>query len=339
MGDKVTRDHVNQEWGPEAARWYALAWIDQNLPAPSSPLSASQLHELMYELAILAVDENLRTNGDETQLAALLNTANKVLFDLQVSTNHHGDVSRKTHAQVASDPLMVWHRRNVRDVLELGLNSRDFYLIQNEAILHAAAAYLSLPWMRHPTIDWIIVDAIITGETVRCGEKLKKTLYNGVSGAIYSTTKGNLEEMKRRSREELRSVQNNTPYASLVWYGALPTAVILAAFYFGYIALGAILVAFYGLFLIWRRTRRQMKSDEQSWFELWAVLRDIWRALAPPTVNPGAVREALDSAAQKGVVVAHTVHAIVNDRLRANPTMWAVDLGDKRTLDQIEARP
>jgi hypothetical protein len=70
MGDKVTRDHVNQEWGPEAARWYALAWIDQNLPAPSSPLSASQLHELMYELAILAVDENLRTHGDETQLAA-----------------------------------------------------------------------------------------------------------------------------------------------------------------------------------------------------------------------------------------------------------------------------
>ena len=69
------------------------------------------------------------------------------------------------------------------------------------------------------------------------------------------------------------------------------------------------------------------------------MLRDIWRALAPPTVNPGAVREALDSAAQKGVVVAHTVHAIVNDRLRANPTMWAVDLGDKRTLDQIEVRP
>ena len=76
MGDKVTRDNGNQEWGPEAARWYALAWIDQNLPAPSSPLSASQLHELMYEVAILAVDENLRTNGDQTQLATNLNTAN-----------------------------------------------------------------------------------------------------------------------------------------------------------------------------------------------------------------------------------------------------------------------
>ena len=339
MGDKVTRDNVNQEWGPEAARWYALAWIDQNLPAPSSPLNASQLHELMYELAILAVEENLRTNGEETQLAANLNTANKILFDLQVGTSHHGDVSRKAHAEVASDPLMVWRRRNVRDVLELGLNSRDYCCIQNEAILHAAAAYLSLPWMRHPTIDWIIVDAIITGETIRCGEKLKKTLYNGVSGVIYSTTKGNLQEMKRRSREELRSAQNSTPYASLVWYGALPTAVILAAFYFGYTVVGAMLVPFYVLFLIWRQTRRQIKSDEQSWFELWVVLRDIWRALAPPTVNPGAVQEALDSATKKGVVVAQTVHAIINDRLRANPTVWVVDLGDKRTLDQIEARP
>ena len=68
-------------------------------------------------------------------------------------------------------------------------------------------------------------------------------------------------------------------------------------------------------------------------------MRDTWRSLAPPTVNPGAVQEALDSAAKKGVVVAQTVHAIVEDRLRANPTMWVVDLGDKRTLDQIEARP
>jgi hypothetical protein len=340
MGDNATRDNVNQEWGLEAARWYALAWIDQNLPAPSSPLSASQLHELMYEVAILAVDENLRTNGDETQLAANLNTANKILFDLQVGTSHHGDVSGKTKAEVDSDPLMVWRRRNVRDVLELGLNSRDYYFIQSEAILHAAAAYLSLPWMRHPTIDWIIVDAIITGETILCGEKLKKTLYNGVSGGIYSRTRGNLEEMKRRSRDELRSAHgNNIPYAALVWYGALPIAVILAAFYFGYLIGGAILVQFYALFLIWLRTRRQINSDEQSWFELWVVLRDTWRSLAPPTVNPGAVQEALDSAAKKGVVVAQTVHAIVEDRLRANPTMWVVDLGDKRTLDQIEARP
>jgi hypothetical protein len=340
MRDDLNHDAVSHEWGPEAARWHALAWIDQNLPAPSSPLSASQLHELMYEVAILAVNENLRTNGDARQLAADLNTANKILFDLQVATSHHGDVSGKANAEVDSDPLMVWRRRDVRDVLQLGLNSRDYYFIQNEPILHAASAYLSLPWMRHPTIDWIIVDAIITGETILCGEKLKKTLYNGVSGVIYSATKGNLEEMKRRSRDELRSARgNNIPYASIVWYGVLPIATILAAFYFRYLIVGAILVEFYALFLIWRRMRRQIKSDEQSWFELWVGLRDIWRLLAPPIVNPGTVREALDAATSKGIVVAQTVHAIIDDRFRANPTKWVVDLGDKRTLDQIEGRP
>jgi hypothetical protein len=340
MRDNVNRDNLDQEWGPEAARWYALAWIDENLPAPSSPLSASQLHELMYEVAILAVNENLRTHGDATQLAADLNTANKILFDLQVGTSRRSDVSRKANAEVDSDPLMVWRRRDVREVLQLGLNSRDYYCTQSEPILHAASAYLSLPWMRHPTIDWIIVDAIITGETILCGEKLKKSLYNGVSGAIYSATKGNLEEMKRRSRDELRSAQgSNIPYASIIWYGVLPIAVISATFYFGYLMFGAILAEFYALFLIWRRMRRQIKSDEQSWFELWAVLRDIWRLLAPPTVNPGTVREALDSAARKGIVVAQTVHAIVDDRLRANPTTWVVDLGDQRMLDQIETRP
>jgi hypothetical protein len=340
MRDDLNRDNANQEWGPETARWFALTWIDQNLPAPSSPLSGSQLHELMYEVAILAVNENLRTHGDATQLAADLNRANKILFDLQVGTSHHGDVSGKANAEVDSDPLMVWRRRDVRDVLQLGLNSRDYYFIQSEPILHAASAYLSLPWMRHPTIDWIIVDAIITGETVLCGEKLKKTLYNGVSGVIYSATKGNLEEMKRRSRDELRSAHGTKiPYASIVWYGILPIAVIVASFYFGYFIVGGILVEFYVLFLIWRRMRRQIKSDEQSWFELWVMLRDIWRLLAPPTVNPSRVREALDTAAKKGVVVTQTVHAIIDDRLRANPTMWVVDLGDKRTLDQIEARP
>jgi hypothetical protein len=339
MREDVNRGDVDQEWGPEAARWYALAWIDQNLPAPSSPLSASQLHELMYEVAILAVNENLRTHGDATQLAADLNTANKILFDLQVGTSRLGDVSRKTNEEVDADRLMVWHRRDVRDVFQFGLNSRDYYCIQNEPILHAASAYLSLPWMRHPTIDWIIVDAIITGETILCGEKLKKTLYNGVSGVIYSATKGNLEEMKRRSRDELRSAQSNIPYASAIWYGVLPIAVIFATFYFGYLIFGAILGEFYALFLIWRWMRRQIKSDEQSWFELWAALRDIWRLLAPPTVNPGTVREALDAAARKGIIVAQTVHAIVDDRLRANPTTWVVDLGDQRMLDQIEARP
>jgi hypothetical protein len=340
MRDDVNRDNVEQEWGPEAARWYALAWIDQNLPAPSSPLSASQLHELMYEVAILAVNENLRTHGDATQLAADLNTANKILLDLQVGTSRPGDVSRKANAEVESDPLMVWRRRDVRDVLQLGLNSRDYYCIQNEPLVQAASAYLSLPWMRHPTIDWIIVDAIITGETIRCGEKLKKALYNGVTGSIYSATKGNLEEMKRRSRDELRSAQRNyIPYASIIWYGILPIAVILATFHFGHLMLGAILGEFYALFLIWQHMRRQIKSHEQSWFELWAVLRDIWGLLAPPTVDPGTVREALDSAARKGIVVAQTVHAIVDDRLRANPTAWVVDLGDQRMLDQIEVRP
>jgi len=340
MRDDVSRDHVNQEWGPEAARWHALAWIDQNLPAPSSPLSASQLHELMYEVAILAVNENLRTHGDATRLAADLNTANKILLDLQVGTSRCSDVSRSASAAVDSDPLLVWRRRDVRDVLALGLASRDYYCIQNEPILQAASAYLSLPWMRHPTIDWIIVDAIITGETILCGEKLKKTLYNGVSGVIYSATKGNLEEMKRRSRDELRSAHgSNIPYASILWYGILPIAVIFATFYFGYLLFGAILAEFYALFLIWRRMRRQIKSDEQSWFELWGVLRNIWRLLAPPTVNPATVREALDAAAKKGIVVAQTVHAIVDDRLHANPTTWVVDLGDRRMLDQIEARP
>jgi hypothetical protein len=333
-------DSGNQEWGPEAARWFALEWIDRHLPAPSSPLDASQLHELMYEVAISAVDENLRTDGDATQLAANLDFANKILFNLQVSTNQHRDIIGKAKSDVDSDPLMLWRRHDVRDVLELGLNSRDYYLIRNEQILQAAAAYLNVPWMRHPTIDWIIVDAIITGETILCGEKLKKTLYNGVSGTIYSATKGNLEEMKRRSRDELRSVRgSDIPYASIVWYGILPIAIIFAAFHFGYLIIGAILIQFYALFLIWRRTRRQIKSDEQSWYELWGVLRDIWRLLAPPTVNPATLRDALDSAAKNGVVVAQTVHAIVDDRLRANPTMWVVDLGDKRTLDQIKAQP
>jgi hypothetical protein len=338
--DQENRDNVDQEWGPEAARWYVLAWIDQNLPAPSSPLSASQLHELMYEVAILAVNENLRTHGDATQLAADLNTANKILLDLQVGTNRRGDVSEKTNEEVDADRLMVWHRRDVRDVLQFGRNSRDYYCIQNELILHAASAYLSMPWMRHPTIDWILVDAIITGETILCGEKLKKALYNGASGVIYSATKGNLEEMKRRSRDELRSAhRSNIPYASTIWYGVLPIALIFATFYFRYLIVGAILGEFYALFLIWRWMRRQIKSDEQSWFELWAALRDIWRLLAPPTVNPGTVREALDSAARKGIIVAQTAHAIVDDRLRANPTTWVVDLGDQRMLDQIEARP
>jgi len=332
-------DNENPEWSPEAARWYALEWINQNLPAPRSPLTASQVHELMYEVAILAVDENLRINGDARQLAGNLDAANKILFDLQTGTSPHGDMRGKGASEADSDPLMVWRRRDVRDVLEMGLNSRDYYFIRNEPILHAAEAYRNLPWMRHPTIDWIIIDAIITGETILCGERLKKTLYNGVSGIIYTATKGNLEEMKRRSRDELRSARvSGLSRTSIVWYGVLPLGVILAAFYFGYFILGVILIEFYALLLIWRRTRRRIKSDEQSWYELWGALRDIWRLLAPPTVNPTALKEALNSVAKKGVVVAQTVHAIVDDRLRANPTMWVVDRGDQRTLDQIEAQ-
>jgi hypothetical protein len=332
-------DKENPEWGPEAARWYALEWINQNLPAPSSPLTASQLHELMYELAILAVDENLRTNGDARALAANLDAANKILFDLQTGACPHGDVSGKARSEVDSDPLMVWRRRDVRDVLELGLNSRDYYFIRNEPILNAAEAYRNLPWMRHPTIDWIIVDAIITGEAILCGERLKKTLYNGTSGVNYAATKGNLEEMKKRSRDELRSARANAwSPASIVWYGVLPLGMIVAAFYFRYFILGVVLMEFYALFLIWRRMRHRIISDEQSWYELWVALRDVWRLLAPPTVNPATLKEALDSVAKRGVVVAQTVHAIVDDRLRANPTMWVVDLGDKRTLDQIEAQ-
>jgi hypothetical protein len=246
--------------------------------------------------------------------------------------------SRRKDAEQA---LIVWRRRDVKAVFEEGLDHRDYFLIFRNNLLQAAADYLASPWMRNAEMDWIIVDALVTGETILFGEEFKKKALAGprddlrIFHAKYMGSRGNLWKMKARTFEE-RVV--HTLHHHIILPFILPAAAIFAAFHYDYPSAGKIIASLYAFLVAWSilgrivlaiRPSLKTKSKEETWYDLWLALFAVWDMLEPPVVNPASLKKALDAATEKGVVIAQVVHGIIDDRFRMNPAIWIVRTTDR----------
>src|SRR6266446_4513956 len=94
----------------------------------------------------------------------------------------------------------VWKRRDPLRSMSEGYES-DHYFNGTRAQLHEELAkYLNLRWLRHPAVDWIFLDMMVTRELCPLAEEIKQSYFPGRKDSMgvhqkYWTAKGNISAM------------------------------------------------------------------------------------------------------------------------------------------------
>jgi hypothetical protein len=309
--------------------------LGEQLQGPIDPgfVRGGQMHHLLNELALLAVGATLAAGGDREALAMRLAAALEFLENLRTVNRSRGDESNRTNENTWT-AAVVWERHDVQAVFKSGLEDNDYFYFSHDALSAVAADYFDNRWMRHPAIDWIIVDAFVTGETILFGEDFKKLALVGprddigVFHAAYWSTKGNLSKMREHSRKALS--RHIVDWSAL--YFVVPICILGLIFYAGYATAGYVLAgAYVGLLVLevvgrWMRGHRGAKTEEERRegrrHQIWLALYDVWRLLNPPVINPTNLKKAITSATENGAVISQMVHAIAEDRFRIDPAIW-----------------
>ncbi len=123
-------------------------------------------------------------------------------FDEDDSEEDSEDTSEEKEEKLRIDRMRhsIWYRRDPEAALSEGWTSRHYVGGEREGLVEQVAAYLERPWLRHPTLDWIFLGALLFLEICTFGEAIKRDIapakrdFLGLNPA-YFKAKGNIEKM------------------------------------------------------------------------------------------------------------------------------------------------
>ncbi|WP_157213150.1 hypothetical protein [Sinorhizobium sp. CCBAU 05631] len=317
----------------------AREWIDNTIEQPSV-LGHSQTRWLMDDLGKLCVHETIRHGEGEGQLCARLVSAwdivHSIWFALAPSyaTSFRSDEEEQDRIDKARH--VIWHRRDPLKAYREGYNSPSQTSFHPEDFAQTVADYLEQSWLRHPFIDWVIVDATVSRELCSYGEELKKHWLPGRRDFVgmhhrYFKAAGNLEVMSKFDWNEAFERWN-----AWFWCGlGLPVGAIWAAFHFNYSDLGWWIAGIYvtivllaltlgvvrllGRVLRWARGKPDPRERP---FELWTEMYEVWRRLEGPVINPQRVRDAMQATTERGAVWDSATWSVIDRVIGIDPAVW-----------------
>lgn len=323
----------------------AREWVDNRIEKPTGS-SRSQTRWLMDELARLCIAETLRCREGESELCARLDRAWGIIhgvwhalapsFATKIYWKDDDQPNEDERERIEKAQHVVWHRRDPMRAYREGYESSFQTSFNAEDFEYIVAEYLERPWLRHPFLDWIIVDSTVSRELCGFGEELKKQWLPGRRDLLglhhrYFKARGNLEAMTKLDRNEIFERWNARFWAAV----GLPVGAIWAAFHFEYHTLGSWLlgiyvgvvllaVAFWLLRVLGRLIRGVAgKPDPRTKpFELWTEMYEVWRRLEGPVINPQRVRDAMQASAEKGAVWDSSTWSVIDRVVSLNPAVW-----------------
>jgi hypothetical protein len=83
-------------------------------------------------------------------------------------------LTRDNAAKIARTKATIWKRRNPQRSFSEGFESENHTAFDQEDFHGTVAVYLKEPWLRHPVLDWIMLDMMISRELSAFGEVLKQ---------------------------------------------------------------------------------------------------------------------------------------------------------------------
>jgi len=329
----------------QSALAHAKVWIDNRMEAPPDKWTFLQKRWLMEELAVLCVVKTLQEGDHEERLNERLGDAYSLLNEIQFCVRpqsfeglwagRSGGDPRAEAAAVMAEHL-VWKRHDPIRAFQEGLDSEHMPHVDKDGLIRACADYLQRPWLRHPIIDWILVDILITTEITSFGEHIKERLFpfakNGLGvNDSYLTCRGNFDKMDEIARSELRDRAILRIFLGFV----APISAIIGAFYFGWMGPAVVLTGLYGVFVagliavklaqgVRRRFGTPRPDPDAVAVALWSEMHKVWQSLEGPVVNPTLIRELLVKSQDKGAAWEMSVYSLIDRTITVDPAVWVV---------------
>jgi hypothetical protein len=288
--------------------------------------------------SILQEQRNNTSNSDflKNQFDAVGNLTDSVAWTLADEREGESD-------DVATRLKVMWRHRNLFVAFREGVSSKESCSIWVESIAGLAARYLDQPY-RSPTLEVMLVDALVANETCAYGEEIKKNpsrfeprfsldpfARDVDEMKVYSEAKGKVDAIYTKRLTE--TFQKKT--ARLVALGIVP---VVAAFWaasqdlngFAVICgvFAAVVWTFWTLRLIWRILRKiffkPKKGGLQKAGELFNRMVNVYDELKGGTaMSPRRAREQLSMVANEGAAWNPSVFALLDAAIMRSPGNWS----------------
>jgi hypothetical protein len=346
--DRVT-DEDSDTLTEDEAQSLAREWIDNRIANPRDRFGYSQTRSLMDDLAKNCIAESLGNGEREDNLCERLAAAWDIIhsawyaaapeYATKLRWDEDDQPNEEEVRKIEDAQHVIWKRRDPRRSFEEGFES-DQHTKFNQGELHyTVAKYLERPWLRHPSLDWIFIDMLVSRELCAFGEEIKKKLVPGKRDWLlgihqrYFKAKGNLNKMTEVDWRE----RGDTLWIRFFWAIGMPVGAIWAAFYFEYDRIGWALAGIYALIILIyftiklfgrgkRLVRRLSGKPEPSLkpFLLWDEMYEVWRRLEGPVVNPSRVREAMVRSTEHGAVWDTPTWSLIDRIVSIDPAAWVI---------------
>ncbi len=180
----------------------------------------------------------------------------------------------------------VWKRCDPLRSLQEGFESDNYFNGTAAQLYEDLSKYLQLGWLRHPSVDWIFLDIMVTRELCPLAEEIKQMLFPGKKDSItgvhhkYWKAKGNVSEM------------------------AAPS----------------------GLARLWGPSREftDPNSPFAKAMQLWEAMYGTWNSLRGPVINPMMVRDEMIKSKTMGAVWPGPSWALIERVIELDRSVWLV---------------
>lgn len=334
-----------QSLSPAAAAEETRSWLAERLD-PVERFAEDQMRWLMLDLANQAFRETAQRGEGLNEYRLRLEAAHDVLSGVWGIVTpddlkgwwRQGDPTPEQAKEERSARRILWKRRDPLIAYREGYESPSAVAYSSDDLIHEVTDYVSASWMRHPFLDWVIIDALVTRELQAFGEEVKRVHLPGqrdLTGSHYRyfPTKGNLQKMTRPGivRIAVEALQY------VLFVVALPIGIIATLYmvewsttanwalgiYAIFMAIHLLFVGVLGLRGLWRTMSGQPKKQPKA-VELWAEMHQVWRVLGGPVVNPTLVREEMARTTANGAVWENLIWSILDSRIARDPSVWIV---------------
>jgi hypothetical protein len=328
------------------ARAHSQEWLQEILNQPKY-IHHSQFNDLVRKLADRCTAESVKRGDDEDGLNKRISAASNIVRDTWYALatkearahwfsdeepSDREEKKRREHLQ-----HMVWRRYDLVRAFQEGFESKEHPSIDLDSLIEVLAEYLARPWLRHPMLDWIFVEALLCCEISGFGEAVKRDLLPGSRDLLgmnntYWKAKGNLSVISSENfKRNLKGLMIRAAVFAAVFVAVPVAAVVVlwdtgrreAAFFTGaaYLLIVLLRYAIKGLYWLFRKQPKETDSATRA-FELWQAMAQVYRITESPIINPTELREELHRTAEKGAVWPPALYSLVDRIISIDPAVW-----------------
>ena len=290
--------------------------------------------EIAKELIPLCIEEAIRLGDSGKELEDRFELIGDILTTIEYASEYRsgsfGNV--KPEEEITRQEYgSLWSRKNPQIAFNEGTDSESYFDNVFD-VKEMAANYLQHPYLQSPTLDWVILDILATGELCQFGEAVKRTPLGHKSDQYgmhykYYEMKGNLLEMNKFDWGAFTDT-----ILTKIGILVLPIILVIALFEIEWNIAAYITASLYGIsmacYFIFKTFRgaklifRFLTGQPNPLYKplyLWEKMYEVWRSMEGDIVNPRNIRKAMEESASDGAVWDQAMWGIVDRAIASNP--------------------